>query len=62
MSRHILLIQDDAAAAKTILDALSNSSDESFQVEWVRCCSEVSNDWLAAQRYWLTCRCPTAAK
>src|ERR1035438_9296625 len=40
MSRHILLIQDDAAAAKTILDALSNSSDESFQVEWVRRCSE----------------------
>src|ERR1035438_105873 len=40
MSRHILLIQDDAAAAKTILDALSSSSDESFQVEWVRRCSE----------------------
>jgi DNA-binding response OmpR family regulator len=40
MSRHILLIQDDAAAAKTILDALSNSSGESFQVEWVRRCSE----------------------
>ena len=40
MSQRILLIQDDAAAAKAILDALSNSIDESFQVQWVRRCSE----------------------
>jgi len=40
MSQRILLIQDDAAAAKAILNALSNSRDELFQVEWVRCCSD----------------------
>ena len=40
MSQRILLIQDDAAAAKAILNALSNSKDEPFQVEWVRSCSE----------------------
>jgi len=40
MSQRILLIQDDAAAAKAILNALSNSRDELFQVEWVRRCSE----------------------
>src|ERR1017187_282791 len=40
MSQRILLIQDDAAAAKAILDALSNSIDESFQGQWVRRCSE----------------------
>ena len=40
MAQRILLIQDDAAAAKAILDALSNSIDESFQVRWVRRCSE----------------------
>src|ERR1039457_5376712 len=40
MSQRILLIQDDAAAAKAILDALSNSIDESLQVQWVRRCSE----------------------
>jgi diguanylate cyclase (GGDEF)-like protein/PAS domain S-box-containing protein len=40
MSQRILLIQDDATAAKTILDALGNASDDSFQVEWVRRCAE----------------------
>jgi diguanylate cyclase (GGDEF)-like protein/PAS domain S-box-containing protein len=40
MSQRILLVQDDATAAKTILDALSNASGEPFQVEWVRRCSE----------------------
>ena len=40
MSQRILLIQDDAAAAKAILNALTNSRDELFQVDWVRCCSE----------------------
>jgi diguanylate cyclase (GGDEF)-like protein/PAS domain S-box-containing protein len=40
MSQRILLIQDDAASAEAILDALTNSSDELFQVEWVRCCAE----------------------
>jgi diguanylate cyclase (GGDEF)-like protein/PAS domain S-box-containing protein len=39
MSQRLLLIQDDAAAAKAIVTALSHS-DELFQVEWVRCCSE----------------------
>jgi diguanylate cyclase (GGDEF)-like protein/PAS domain S-box-containing protein len=41
MSRRILLIQNDAAAAKTIGDALRHyCSDDSFQVEWVRLCSQ----------------------
>jgi len=40
MTRRILLIQDDVSNAKAILDALSNSNDERFQVEWVRCCSD----------------------
>jgi diguanylate cyclase (GGDEF)-like protein/PAS domain S-box-containing protein len=40
MSQRILLIQDDAPAAKAILNALSQSGDKLFQVEWVRSCSE----------------------
>ena len=40
MSHRILLIENDAAAAKAILDALTHSSDEFFEVEWVRRCSE----------------------
>ncbi len=40
MSHRILLIQNDTAAAKAIVDALSHCNDESFQVEWVRRCSE----------------------
>jgi diguanylate cyclase (GGDEF)-like protein/PAS domain S-box-containing protein len=38
--RRILLIQDDAAIAEGILQALRNSRDEPFQVEWVRRCAE----------------------
>jgi PAS domain S-box-containing protein len=38
--QRILLIQSDAAAAKTIVDALSNCKEQSFQVEWVEHCSE----------------------
>jgi diguanylate cyclase (GGDEF)-like protein/PAS domain S-box-containing protein len=40
MPQRMLLIQHDAAAATAVLDALSHSPDESFQVEWVRRCSE----------------------
>jgi diguanylate cyclase (GGDEF)-like protein/PAS domain S-box-containing protein len=40
MPLNILLIQDDPLDAKAVRDALINSSDGSFQVEWVRCCSE----------------------
>src|SRR6187401_3212709 len=40
MSHKILLIQDDPSDATTIREALLNSTDGSFQVEWVRCCSE----------------------
>ena len=40
MSKRILLIQDDVANARVILEALSNSNDESFEVQWVRCCSD----------------------
>ncbi|HTD11807.1 MAG TPA: EAL domain-containing protein [Steroidobacteraceae bacterium] len=40
MPQRILLIQHDAVAATAVLDALSHSAQESFQVEWVRRCSE----------------------
>jgi diguanylate cyclase (GGDEF)-like protein/PAS domain S-box-containing protein len=40
MSQRILLIENDAAAAKAIGDALTCCSDQSFQVELVRRCSE----------------------
>ncbi|HSY04305.1 MAG TPA: EAL domain-containing protein [Steroidobacteraceae bacterium] len=40
MSQRILLIESDAAAAKTIIDALSHCSEESFEVRWAGCCSE----------------------
>src|ERR1700722_2107708 len=40
MSQHILLIQDDSPTARAILKALSHSTDELFEVEWVRRCSE----------------------
>src|SRR5579863_612573 len=40
MSQRILLIEDDTAAANTIADSLSRCSDESFEVRWVRHCSE----------------------
>ena len=40
MSQNILLIQDDPSGAKAVREALINSSDGSFQVEWVRHCSE----------------------
>ena len=40
ISRNILLIQGDPADAKAIRSALSKSTDGSFEVEWVRRCSE----------------------
>src|ERR1035438_2958261 len=40
MTQRVLLIQSDAAAAKTIVGALSHRSDQPFHVEWVRRCSE----------------------
>jgi diguanylate cyclase (GGDEF)-like protein/PAS domain S-box-containing protein len=40
MVHRILLIEDDAAAALAISDALTRSGEGSFQVEWVRRCSE----------------------
>jgi len=36
----ILLIQNDSADAKAVREALSHSGDGSFEVEWVRSCSE----------------------
>lgn len=36
----ILLIQDDAADARAVWDALANSGGEFFAIEWVRSCSE----------------------
>ena len=41
--KKILLIQDDARHAQAIVAALNNCSDLSFQVEWVRQCSEALN-------------------
>ena len=43
VSKHILLIEDDAPHAKAIAEALSNSSDVSLEVECVRHCSEGLN-------------------
>jgi diguanylate cyclase (GGDEF)-like protein/PAS domain S-box-containing protein len=40
MSQNILLIQDDPSDAKAVREALVNSKDGAFQVEWVRRCSE----------------------
>ena len=40
MSQRILLIQDDAPSAAAIVKALSTATDNSFQVDWVRSCSE----------------------
>ena len=38
--RNILLIQHDPVDAKAVREALSNSSDVCFRVDWVRSCSE----------------------
>jgi diguanylate cyclase (GGDEF)-like protein/PAS domain S-box-containing protein len=40
MSQRILLVQDDADAARIIVRALVGSGAASFEVEWVRSCSE----------------------
>jgi len=40
MPQRILLIQNDAAAARAITDALAQSTDEVFQVDWVRRCAD----------------------
>ena len=40
MAQNILLIQDDPSDAKAVREALTNSSDGPFKVEWVRRCSE----------------------
>jgi diguanylate cyclase (GGDEF)-like protein/PAS domain S-box-containing protein len=40
MSQSILLIMDDPMDARAVRDALVGSGDGSFQVEWVRSCSE----------------------
>jgi diguanylate cyclase (GGDEF)-like protein/PAS domain S-box-containing protein len=38
--QNILLIQDDIGDANSVRDALTHSSDGSFRVVWVRCCSD----------------------
>src|ERR1700692_1020045 len=40
MSKTILLIQDDPSDAEVVRDSLINSSDGSFQVDWVRRCAD----------------------
>ena len=40
MSRIILLIQNDTEGATAVQDALVNSTDGQFEVEWVRSCAE----------------------
>jgi diguanylate cyclase (GGDEF)-like protein/PAS domain S-box-containing protein len=40
MSEHILLFQNDVVAATSVIDALCQCSDASFQVEWVRSCAD----------------------
>ena len=43
MPQNILLIQDDPTGAQAVRDALLNSSDGTFQVDWVRNCAEGLN-------------------
>jgi CheY-like chemotaxis protein len=38
--RYILLIDDDPLNAKVILETLVTSSEDSYQVDWIRLCSE----------------------
>jgi hypothetical protein len=40
MAQNVLLIQGDPSQAGAVRDALINSSDGSFDIEWVTCCSE----------------------
>jgi diguanylate cyclase (GGDEF)-like protein/PAS domain S-box-containing protein len=40
MPQTVLLIHDDGAKAKVVKDALLNSLDGFFFIEWVECCSE----------------------
>lgn len=49
MSRIILLIQSDPAGAERVQEALSDSSNGTFQVEWRQRCSE-GLEYLAAER------------
>jgi diguanylate cyclase (GGDEF)-like protein/PAS domain S-box-containing protein len=43
LPQNILLIQDDPVGAQAVRDALLNSSDGPFQVDWVRNCAEGLN-------------------
>jgi diguanylate cyclase (GGDEF)-like protein/PAS domain S-box-containing protein len=40
MPPRVLLIENDTAVAKAIMDTLAQRSDDPFQVVWVKCCSE----------------------
>jgi diguanylate cyclase (GGDEF)-like protein/PAS domain S-box-containing protein len=40
MTQRILLIQDDPSDAKAVQEALTNSNDGPFRVDWMRSCSE----------------------
>ncbi len=40
MPRNILLIEDEPSNAKAVQEALINSTDEPFEVEWVRSCAQ----------------------
>ena len=40
MAHNVLLIQDESSVATTVREALLNSSDGSFRVEWIRSCAE----------------------
>ena len=40
MPQRILLIQNDPASARAIIEALANSTDGSFQIDWVKRCSD----------------------
>jgi diguanylate cyclase (GGDEF)-like protein/PAS domain S-box-containing protein len=50
MPQNLLLIQDDPVGAKNVQEALTNSSDGSFRVEWVRSCSEALDCLAAGQK------------
>ena len=38
--QNILLIQQDPLDVKAVSEALNNSADDSFKIEWIRACNE----------------------
>jgi len=50
MPQTVLLIHNDGAKAKVVKDALLNSPDGFFIVEWVELCSEAFQRWAGTEK------------